>query len=63
MDNTNFIRQSLYLHDIPVYEDDMPYIQFLLHTVNQAQMSLNEFPDLNNENPITIVDKGLIYDD
>lgn len=60
MDYSNFIRQGLYLHDIPVYEADIPYIQFLLHTVNQAQTSLKEFPDLNSEDPITVVDKGLI---
>jgi len=60
MNDINFIRQGLYLHGIPVYEADVPYIQNLLSTVNQAQSSLDKFLDVNKETPITIVDKGVL---
>jgi len=60
MNDANFIREGLNLHGIPVYEDDIPYIEFLLHTILQAQIELKKFPDLNDETPITIFDKELI---
>lgn len=60
MYDSHLIRERLYLQGIPTYEADIPYIQLLLHTVTQAQLALNQFPNLNQETPITIFDKGLI---
>lgn len=56
----DFIRKSLYLQGLPVYEADIPYIYQLLYTINQAEGALHAFPDLNLETPITIVDKELM---
>lgn len=60
MIDETFIKKSLNLHNIPLYESDVPYIEFLLQTVMQAQTELNQFPNLNDEYPITIIDKGVI---
>lgn len=60
MDVANFIKQGLYFHGYPIYETDIPYIQQLITTINLAQTSTNVFPHLNEEVPITIVDKGMI---
>ncbi|GAA0488728.1 hypothetical protein GCM10008986_13150 [Salinibacillus aidingensis] len=55
-----FIRQGLYVQGLPVYTTDIPYIQNLLLTMNQAQTSLHVFPHLNMEVPVTVVDKEVI---
>ncbi|RKQ28180.1 hypothetical protein [Oceanobacillus halophilus] len=60
MCNINFIKQGLYVQNLPIYEADIPYIQDMLHTIQQAQLALEAFPHLHDEVPITIVDKGLI---
>ncbi|WP_077618632.1 hypothetical protein [Bacillus sinesaloumensis] len=60
MNNSNFIKQSLYFQGLPIYETDIPHIQRILFTVNQAQRSLYAFPNLNSKVPITIVDKRLL---
>ncbi|GAB3059058.1 hypothetical protein [Virgibacillus ainsalahensis] len=60
MNDANFIRHGLYLQGFPVYEKDIPYIQTICHTINQAQTSLHAFPHLHQQVPITIVDKELM---
>lgn len=60
MDHITFIKNGLHVQALPVYENDIPYIQNILHTVKQAQESLQAYPYLNTEVPITVVDKGLI---
>lgn len=58
MDNATFIRKDLHLQGLPVYETDIPHIQNILYKM--AQASLQVFPYLNTEVPITVVDKGLL---
>lgn len=58
MDDENYLRQGLFLQGLSVNEADIPYIQSMFSTINQAQASLKAFPDLKKELPITIVDKG-----
>ncbi|GIO22025.1 hypothetical protein [Oceanobacillus sp. J11TS1] len=60
MDNANYIRYGLHLQGLSAYENDIPYIYNLLRTMKQAQISLDAFPHLNTEIPITIVDKELL---
>ncbi|MEW9674692.1 hypothetical protein ABRT01_00630 [Lentibacillus sp. L22] len=60
MDYVNFLKQRLYLQGIPVYENDITHIHNIIYTINQAQSSLRTFPHLNQEVPITIVDKELM---
>jgi hypothetical protein len=55
-----FIRYSLYLQKLPVYNSEIPLIQHLLCTIKQAENTIHLFPDLNLEDPITIVDKELM---
>lgn len=57
MDDAHFIRHGLYAQGFPVYETDIPFIQNILYTVEQAERSLGAFPYLNQEVPITVVDK------
>ncbi|MBY0095723.1 hypothetical protein [Mesobacillus maritimus] len=59
MEVQEYIRYSLALQGIDVYESDLPYIHNLLFTMNQAQVPLQAFP-LNKEVPITVVDKGML---
>ncbi|WP_216829701.1 hypothetical protein [Alkalihalobacterium elongatum] len=63
MNFTDYIRRSIHLHGIAVKEGDLPYIEHILHTIEQAQTPLKAKPDLNEEVPITIVDPELIRHD
>ncbi|HLS10495.1 hypothetical protein [Lentibacillus sp.] len=63
MEEMNMIRQGLYLQGFSVYEADTSYIHNILCTMNQAQASFTAFPHLNQEVPITIVDKALMRDE
>lgn len=60
MNDANFIKQSLHLQGLPIYKTDIPYIQNILYTMNEAQGSLQIFPYLNLEVPITVIDKKLM---
>jgi len=60
MNDEDFIKQNLYLQALPVYEADIPYIHQILYTVNQAEKILHVYPNLNQKDPITIVDKELM---
>lgn len=60
MNKVEFIRKGLTLQNLPVYEIDLPFIQFLLNTVMKAQSATHAFPHLYQEVPITIVDKELL---
>lgn len=60
MNDIYFIKQALNLQGLPIYETDIQHIHNILCTINQAQASLKEFPDLNMYVPITIVDKRLM---
>ncbi|MEB1808921.1 MAG: hypothetical protein LPK26_16805 [Bacillaceae bacterium] len=63
MDIHTFIRHSLHLNGMPVKEADLPYIQHVYHTIQQAQLPLKAQPDLSEEMPMTIVDPELIRHD
>lgn len=60
MSATNFIKQGLYLQNLPFDETDIQHIHNTLFTINEAEVSLKAFPNLNKEVPVTIVDKRLI---
>lgn len=63
MDYENYLRQGLHLQGIPLREEDLPYIGSILSTINQAEAALEAFPYLNQETPVTIFDKELLFDD
>lgn len=63
MYDTNFIKRGLARQGLPFYEADLPYISQILDTINQAKAPLQTFPLLNEETPITIVDKELLLYD
>lgn len=58
--NTKVISESLCLQKLPFKEADIPYIQNILDIINDAEKSLQAYPYLNFETPITVVDKELI---
>jgi hypothetical protein len=60
MNEKDYIIQSLYHQMLPVYEAEIPFIYELLQELREAGKVLNEFPDLNMETPITIVDRDLM---
>lgn len=60
MNDANFIKQFLHLQGLPAYHTDIPFIQNILYTMKQAQVSLQPFTYLNIEVPITVVDKELM---
>ncbi|MCM3671310.1 hypothetical protein M3181_20330 [Mesobacillus maritimus] len=60
MIDPNFIKQGLRFQQFPFYETDLPFIQSILFTMKQAEMATSDFPHLNAEIPITVVDKRLM---
>ena len=60
MNDPYLIKHELCAQGLPVYEGDIPYIDNILTTINQSQASLQAFPDVNNEKPITVVDRRLM---
>ncbi|MCM3584710.1 hypothetical protein M3182_02990 [Mesobacillus maritimus] len=60
MIDPNFIKQGLRFQQLPFYETDLPFIQSILFTMKQAEMATSDFPHLNAEIPITVVDKRLM---
>ncbi|WP_100333528.1 hypothetical protein [Bacillus alkalisoli] len=59
----NYIKQTLHLHNIPVIENDLPYIFDVLTTIYKEQTNLTIFPNLNEEVPVVVVDPGVIKHD
>lgn len=63
LDYTAFIKQSLHVHQMPYHDKDVPYFQHILDTIFQEQQSLQQFPNLHEKVPITIVDLEVLkYD-
>lgn len=60
MNGTNDIKQNLLSQALPFHETDIPYIHQILYTIDEAQIALDQFPQLNEEVPITVVDKRLM---
>lgn len=60
MVDVNNIRENLRSQRLRVYETDLPFIQGILLTMEQAQKPLQALPNLNMEVPITVVDKDLM---
>ncbi|WP_068673233.1 hypothetical protein [Oceanobacillus sp. Castelsardo] len=61
MNDTNFIKQSLYQQGLPIYDADILHIQNTLLTINYAERNLKKIsPNLNQKVPITVVDKRLL---
>lgn len=60
MQSEVFIKQGLRQQGLPIYEIDLPYIRDILNNINQAELAAAAFPYLNEEIPITIVDKGVM---
>ena len=59
MENKN-LKQELELQGITVNETDILHIHSIFTTVDQSETSVKEFSDLTKEDPIMIIDKGLI---
>lgn len=57
MDSASLIKKGLRVQGLPVYETDIPYIENILYTMKKAETSLQAFPHLNIEVPITVADK------
>ena len=57
------IKKELKLQGFPVTGKDVAYTAGIVATVNEAQATLKEFPDLHKEKPMTVVDKGALGDD
>ncbi|EZH64344.1 hypothetical protein [Geomicrobium sediminis] len=58
-----YVQQSLLLSKTYITPVDIPYVESILHTINQAQTPLKNFPNLNQAIPITVVDPELIQND
>ncbi|AST90368.1 MULTISPECIES: hypothetical protein [Sutcliffiella] len=54
------IEISLQKHNIRVIEKDVPYVREIVSIIHQAQASLEEFPTINEEVPIVVVDPEVI---
>lgn len=63
MDFKKFLKQEFHLKGMPVNKEDIKYIEELITTVVKEQSSLDDFPELKNEVPMTIVDKGELFHD
>ena len=57
------IKKELKLQGFPVTGEDIAFTAGIVATVNEAQAALKEFPDLYKEEPMTVVDKGVLGDD
>ena len=58
-----YLKQEFQSKGMPVNKGDIKYIEQLFTTVTKAQTTLKEFPELKNEVPMTIVDKGELFHD
>jgi hypothetical protein len=63
VDDTTFMLQLLSSQGFSVDENEISYISKLLSTIEQAEAVLSDFPDLNKEFPMTIVDKGVLMNE
>ncbi|MBU9723543.1 MULTISPECIES: hypothetical protein [Bacillaceae] len=57
------LKQTLYLHGVPVIESDIPFIHEIVKTYHQAQTTLQFDLEEREEPPITIVDPEVITHD
>jgi hypothetical protein len=55
-----YIKGALLLRCISPIDQDIPYIQSVLLTIQQAQTSLQPYPDLRKEIPLVVVDHEVI---
>lgn len=63
MHATNVVKQGLHIHGIPVIEADIPYINSVMTTIQQAQTPLVKQQGLHEEVPLVIVDPDVIQFD
>lgn len=63
MDFEKYLKQGLKVPGLPVHSADIPYILQTLSIVKQSEEALKEFPSLNEELPITLVDKRRLTND
>ncbi|MED4017517.1 hypothetical protein [Sutcliffiella cohnii] len=54
------IESSLQKHNIRVIEKDVPYLREMVSIIHQAQTPLENFPSINEEVPIVVVDPEVI---
>ncbi|WP_033543236.1 hypothetical protein [Planococcus sp. CAU13] len=63
MKSKKFLKQAFKSNGMPVKKGDVKYIGMLFTNVAKEQMTLKEFPEVKNEVPMTIVDKGELWYD
>ncbi|MDA3128754.1 hypothetical protein ACFPTR_13475 [Aliibacillus thermotolerans] len=54
------IQKLLRLQGLSVFREDVPQIFHILDTIYESEKATLAFPDLNEEVPMTIVDKELL---
>ncbi|MCD2138974.1 hypothetical protein [Salinicoccus halitifaciens] len=55
-----FIDKELDMYGISIDKEDLPYVEEVLSSVEESETELEDFPDLKEQLPFTIVDKGEI---
>ena len=55
----NFIQKGLFLQNLPIYSEDIMYIQDILTTMRISKQSFTAFPYLHELPPVTVVEKEL----
>ncbi|SOC44578.1 hypothetical protein [Salinicoccus kekensis] len=58
-----FIDKELDMYDISIDKEDLPYVKEVLSSIEASETELEAFPDLKEQLPFTIQDKGEILND
>ncbi|MBT2682222.1 hypothetical protein [Bacillus sp. ISL-37] len=57
------VKYALYCKGITPIDADLPYIEYVLKTIQHAQTALDPSYKLYKEIPYVVVDKGVLKDD
>ncbi|RSD28628.1 hypothetical protein [Mesobacillus subterraneus] len=57
------VKYALYCKGITPFDADLPYIEYVLKTIQHAQRALAPEYELYKEVPFVVVDKGVLKDD
>lgn len=57
------IKHALFCKGFLPIDMDIPYIQYILQNIQQAQAALYPYDDLHSEIPIVVVDEGVIFNE
>lgn len=58
-----YLKQEFQSKGMPVNKGDIKYVGQLFAAVAKEQKTLDKFPELKSEMPLTIVDKGELFHD